>query len=311
MKSNCSLFLLIFCCFSTLFGQAKLDTIVAQTGDGIFSILRNAGIHPVRYYAEFLDLNKDGIKGASELVVGTKYILPHAPDSFKNRGRKVAAAEEAESPIFDAELAQLQEKDSTLKDAVYYIVYVDEELNRKEDMPLETFTGKLAKELLIRGARVYLLPKSKTLLGAGTTDQMILNSKMELGDITNVVNKKYLMHFGSYQRVLMIGDAGLNKKGITLGLQYYEKNPEGQALAEKLREVFAKDALKQLKPVEGVTPFTDEVHIYLAKNMIASVTTLYLNGNADVIKLRSAKTNLPGLILKGVLVDHSEHKGAN
>lgn len=274
-------------------------------------MLRNAGIHPVRYYADFLDLNKDGIKGASELVVGKKYILPYAPDSFKNRGRKLAIAAGAETPIFEAELAQLKEKDSILKDAVYYIVYVDEELNSKEEMPLETFTGKLAKELLIRGASVYLLPKSKTLLEAGTTNEMVQNPKVEIGDIITIVNKKYLMHYGSYQRVLMIGDAGIHKKGVSLALQYYDKNTEGQGLAATLRDVFIPNALGKLKPDDGITPFVDEVSIYLARNMVPEVTTLILNGDSDVITLRSAKTDLPSLILKGIIVDHSKHNGAN
>ncbi|UWX54582.1 hypothetical protein NYZ99_17135 [Maribacter litopenaei] len=69
----------LFLTFFSSTGQTSPNTIVAKTGDGIFSVLRKSGIHPIKYYEQFLVLNGDNIKNGSELIVGKEYMLPRCP----------------------------------------------------------------------------------------------------------------------------------------------------------------------------------------------------------------------------------------
>jgi len=303
MKSRSLLFLFILCSFPTLFSQAKLDTVVAKTGDGIFSILRNSGIHPVKYYVNFLDLNKDQIKGASELVEGRKYILPFAPDSFKNMGVLIDVDEAAEAPIFNSELGQLAQKDSTLKNAVYYLIYPNITTEAAEGETLDDFTNALSKDLLERGARVYVLKKNK--MHSAKNEVNFENDIVEFGEFASIVNKKYLKHNGSYQRVLIIRDSEKNTKGISIAMHHYDKSEEGQKLAASFRDIFKNNARGKTNDNQGIAPFTDELSLYLAKNLLPSVTIMNINGDANGILVRSKKSSLPELITKGILQDHA------
>ena len=73
----------ILCPF-LLLGQVEQNRVVAQDGDGIFSMLRKQGLDPVKYYEEFVELNQDNLKNGSELHLGREYIIPYAADSYKN-----------------------------------------------------------------------------------------------------------------------------------------------------------------------------------------------------------------------------------
>ncbi len=301
-----SFFLYIILFSSTaLFSQVKLDTVVAQKGDGIFSILRKSGIHPVKYYVDFLDLNKDAIKGASELLVGRKYILPYASDSFKNMGTYIQMDDAEEAPLFDADLVKMKQKDSTLKNTVYYLVYSDTKTEDNSLKALDGFAAKLSKDLMERGARVYVLQKSITTLDKKNEEGDAENAIANLGELTGIVNKKYLKHNGSYQRFLMIRDVRKDKKGISITMQHYDKSADGLRLAESFRDIFKKNAIGRIKTDQGISPFTDELNVYLAKNLLPSVTIMHINEEPDGITVRSGKSKLSELITKGILQDHA------
>jgi N-acetylmuramoyl-L-alanine amidase len=305
MKIKPLFLFIILCSCTALFSQTKLDTVVAQKGDGIFSILRKSGIHPVKYYVDFLDLNKDSIKGASELMVGRKYVLPNAPDSFKNMGTFIHVDEVGEVPLFDADLLKMKQRDSTLKNTVYYLIQTD---NKTEDNQVQTqneFTAKLSKDLMERGARVYVLQKSITTLDNNNEEGDAENAIADFGELTSIVNKKYLMHNGSYQRLLMIRDAKSNKKEISITMHHYDKNADGLRLAESFRDIFKKNAIGIIKTNQGIFPFTDQLSVYLAKNLLPSVTIMDINGSQEGISLRSGKFTLSELITKGILQDHT------
>jgi N-acetylmuramoyl-L-alanine amidase len=298
------LFIILFP-FTGLFSQVTLDTVVAQKGDGIFSILRKSGIHPVKYYEDFLDLNKDAIKGASELLVGRKYILPYAPDSFKNMGTYIQMDDAEEAPVFDVDLVKMKQKDSTLKNTVYYIIHSDTKAEDNSLKVLDGFTAKLSKDLMERGARVYVLQKSITTLGKNNEEGNAENAIADLGELTSIVNKKYLKHNGSYQRFLMIRDIRKDKKGISITMQHYDKSADGLRLAESFRDIFKKNAIGRIKIDQGISPFTDELSVYLAKNLLPSVTIMDINGEQDGISVRSEKFSLSELITKGIVQDHA------
>ncbi|MFD0798825.1 hypothetical protein ACFQZJ_15245 [Maribacter chungangensis] len=313
MKMNPLFFLIILCSYSITFGQEQLDTVVAQKGDGIFSILRKSGIHPVNYYVNFLELNKDAIKGASELVVGRKYILPDAPDSFKRMGTLIRVDENEEIPLFDTDLATMKKRDSTLNKTVYYLLYtsVDAQGNQdKMDKPLDDFTLNLSKDLMERGARVYVLEKGNIPLPKDSTTEEIENTIADFGELTSIVNKRYLKHNGAYQRVLMIRDLKQRKKGVSIAMHHYDKSADGHGLAVAFRELFKKNALGKVKADQGISPFIDAPNVYLAKNLLPSLTIMDINGEPNGIPIRSAKSSLPQLVAKGILQDHAATNSA-
>ena len=290
--------------------QNTSNVVIAQQGDGIFSILRSAGIPPVKYYVDFLELNKDQIKGASELAVGKKYILPYAPDSFKNMGVLVDMYAKEELPIFKTELAQMKLKDSTLKNTVYYIIYDSSKIKNKGEKSADGIMGQLANDLMIRGSRVYLMPKMQMLETNVSEEENTQQSIAELGNFTSVVNKKYLKHKGSYQRVLVISGNEEIENGISAMLQHYEKSEEGQKLAENLRKTFKKSSRKIVKSTQGISIFKDDINVYMAKNIIPSVTTIYLKANSDAIQLSYSKSILAKLLTQGIIKDYSSLKAS-
>ena len=310
MKEKFLVAVLIILNIQVLCSQTKLDTVVAKTGDGIFSMLRSAGIPPVKYYVDFLELNKEQIKGASELIVGKKYILPYAPDSFKNMGTLIDMFTKEELPIFNIELGQMKQKDSTLKNTVYYIIYDWSEIDTQEGKTVDDLMGDLANELLIRGSKVYLIPKIRApLMNVGDEENME-NSITELGDFTSVINKKYLKHKGSYQRVLVINGNREIKSGISVQLQHYAKSLDGKKLAENFRKIFKQRSKKIVKPNQGISSFKDDTNIYLAKNSIPSITQIYLKADSNAIQLRYSKSMLPRLLTQGILKDYSAVKAS-
>lgn len=300
MKMNLLFVLVVLCSYTTLFGQTELDTIVAKKGDGIFSVLRKSGIHPVNYYVDFLDLNKDAIKGASELVVGRTYILPYAPDSFKNMGTFINVDKNEERPLFTTDLAHMKQRDSTLNNTVYHLIY---SVTDQKEKNRDAFGLKLSRELMERGARVYLLQKSDMPLTGYDKEGTVESDVMDFGELTSIVNKNFLKHNGSYQRVLMIRDLKLNKKGVSITMHHYDKSSDGQKLAEIFRETFKSNALGKVKTGQGISPFADAPNVYLAKNLLPSLTIMDINGASDGIRVRSEKASLPNLITKGILED--------
>lgn len=183
------LVLLIFC---KMPAQDSLLTVTAKNGDGIFSVLRNQGIDIVKYYAKFIELNEEKIKNGSHLIIGKEYLIPNAPDSFKNMGLSIQLPGGKETPIFNDNLASLKRKDSTLQNAVYYLITDKSNGSEVDSAKLkDEIAQRIAKKLLEHGARVYVLDNS-------------LNDSLNLMDFASLVNKRFLRHNGAYQRVLVI-----------------------------------------------------------------------------------------------------------
>lgn len=290
--------------YTTLFGQTKLDTVIAQHGDGIFSMLRKSGIHPVNYYVDFLALNKDAIKGASELVVGRKYVLPYAPDSFKHMGTLIHLDGNEETPLFKDDLANMKQRDSTLKNTVVYLCYESNDAADTNGKGLAAFPLKLSKNLMEKGARIYVLQLPNASVSTDSTWSEGKTETADFGELTALVNKKYLKHKGSYQRVLMIRDLNAKTKGVSITMHHYDKSAEGQRLAGAFRDLFKKSAVGKVTVDQGISPFRDSPKVYLAKNLLPSLILMDINAETDGIAIRSGKSELPELITVGILQDY-------
>ena len=70
--------LFVFFSLDGLRGQAAYEEVVAQEGDGIFTLLRSHGLVPSQHLQAFLELNKDNLGKDNSLYKGRVYKLPVA-----------------------------------------------------------------------------------------------------------------------------------------------------------------------------------------------------------------------------------------
>ncbi|MDE3742903.1 hypothetical protein [Maribacter polysaccharolyticus] len=283
-----TVFSLLF--FTTLFSQPTYETVVAEYGDGILSILRKEGMDISKYYEPFLELNGDKLKNGSRLVVGETYLLPDAPDSLKKMGVSISIGDGAERPIFKGELASLKRKDSTLKNTVYYLI----EHNKAQK---EGVAMGMARNLLQSGSRVYLLErKAKDSLG--------------LLDFASIVNRKYLKHHGHYQR-LMIIDNGNVKAGTQaeVTVYHYRESVEGERFAHNILIGLGKNVVNH-EPLDDYSEvFTDFENITFAKNILPPITYIDMDSKSDgahkTLKVDTSNKDMTNLITNGILSDYT------
>ncbi|MEL6556603.1 MAG: N-acetylmuramoyl-L-alanine amidase [Bacteroidota bacterium] len=90
-----TLFLLLSCFLAIQFGFCQEKTVVAQSGDGIYSLLRKGGINPSsKTVDEFRKLNADKIGKDNRVFIGKSYIIP-----FTKQVEEVADTIAVENPV--------------------------------------------------------------------------------------------------------------------------------------------------------------------------------------------------------------------
>lgn len=279
---------------------AQQDSVVAKPGDGIFSLLRQEGIPPIKYYVPFLELNKEKIRNASELMVGETYTLPHAPDSFKNRGRLILVDQGSNEPLFQEELASMKLKDSTLKNAVYYLLHTQEKEGTGA-AEISKELKQLSAQLLAKGATVFVLENTD---GPGYWDT---ENVAVLGDFTTFVNKEYLKNKGMSQRAIVIRDVQAQGKELYVSVGRYAANAEGRQLSGILQDVFQRNAVVRTKQPGTPYDLKDPVGTYLAKNILPPLVVLTLNAATDKevtgIKVKSGSGKLARMLEDGLWKD--------
>lgn len=194
--------------------QVSQKTVIAMSGDGVFSILRRNGLNPTKHYKAFIDLNKDKISNKRELYIGRTYILPVSEEAEDEQAISptIKAAPIAETipekitettstvetrnyPLFGEDKARVTIESHTLKNAVYYLVsghggpdpgaitnYGGKLIS--EDEYAYDVTLRLARRLMSHGAQVFLIIKDPN---DGIRDEKIL--KVDYDEV-NHPNKK-------------------------------------------------------------------------------------------------------------------------
>ncbi|PCJ98830.1 MAG: N-acetylmuramoyl-L-alanine amidase [Flavobacteriaceae bacterium] len=279
-----------------LFAQDSLVSIVAEKGDGIYSILRNQGINPTKYYAEFVSLNGENLKEGSQLIEGQSYIMPFAPDSVKELGTEIDLDEGTEYPIFGKELALVIPKSKRLNGTVYYLVSghggpdpgAIETLKGKtiaEDEYAYDVTLRLAKELLSHGAMVYIIVRDENdgirdyeALEIDRDEVVYPHKKIPLGQLARLeqrvetVNKLYLKNVGKYQRLIVTHvDSRSKGQNIDVFFYYHEKSKNGRRLAESVHHTFKRKYKKYQPNREYTGTFSDRSSLYLVKNTLPAM----------------------------------------
>jgi N-acetylmuramoyl-L-alanine amidase len=299
MKSRLSLLFWVGACTLIFAQENNFYQVVAEQGDGIFSLLRKQGLDPVKHYGEFLDLNSDKIKDGSALKLGEQYKVPYADDSFKKKGVLVQTDVDAEAPIFDKELSQMSLKSDKLKDAVYYLIAentVGTDVNFTKDI-----AKRLAAELMEHGAQVYVMGEHTEMEASTGT----------MGDYVKVINKRYLQHMGKYQRVLFMRAENLSQdRNLEVAVYHYNKSEQGQRFAQNIQNVFKQHSISNTNVDEARLVFEDKNSLYLAKNLLPAISLLSLESSSKTsqsrISLKTDKTKFANMISNGIMNDYAD-----
>ena len=303
MKSRLTLLFWVWACAFIFAQEDKYYSAVAEQGDGIFSLLRKQGLDPAKHYGEFLELNSDKIKKGSALKLGEKYKIPYADDSFKKTGVLVEAVKDVEEPIFDKELAQMSLKSDKLKDAIYYLI--TENATEQDKNFVNNITQRLAAELMVHGAKVYLMDDEVSKDVIGDT----LSTENPMGDYIKVINKRYIQNTGKYQRVLVIRAKNITgKDNMDVAVYHYNKSTQGQRFAQNIQSVFKEKSISNKSFEKASLIFEDKNSLYLARNILPAISLLTMenasNASDNKISLRSNKKEFANLISNGIMNDY-------
>ncbi|MEZ4809439.1 MAG: hypothetical protein R2819_03695 [Allomuricauda sp.] len=304
MKSASTLMIWVLSC-TLLWAQDNYYTVVAEPGDGIFSLLRKQGLDPVKHYEEFIQLNGANLKDGSLLKVGVEYKVPKTSDSFKKTGVVVQPDKGTEEPLFDRELSKMSLKSEKLKDAVYYLILEDQ--TAEDQGFVKSIAEGLAAELMVHGAQVYVLGNEVPLQ---TNDSLAMTETQRMGQYVEVINKKYLQNSGKYQRALVIRANGFTGEGnMDVAVYHYNKSEKGQRFAENIQNVFKKNSVYNRSYKDINLIFDDKNSLYLAKNILPAISLLTVENaskkpDGEKIPIRSDKRRFASLLTNGIMNDY-------
>jgi len=288
----------------TMVAQDSLKTVVAEKGDGIYSLLRKQGVDPYITYDDFIALNLPRLRDSLHLYEGMAYVIPRTTgDSLEivKVETKVSGIKNSVKgisyDIFGEKYAEVTSKSERLKGTVYYLIsghggpdpgamtqYVGKSIS--EDEYAYDVTLRLARELLSHGAQVYVIVRDPD---DGIRDERILemdkdelvfpdqtiplDQKDRLEQRVEAVNKLYLKHKGKHQRLVVTHvDSRSKGQNIDVFFYYHEKSSNGKKLAESIHNTFKKK-YKKFQPNRSYSgTFEDRSNLYLVKKTLPAMT---------------------------------------
>ncbi|KAF0239338.1 MAG: N-acetylmuramoyl-L-alanine [Prolixibacteraceae bacterium] len=337
-----------------LFAQSR--EIVAKNGDGIHKILRNNGLDPAKYTNAFIELNKTRIGKDNTLLIGVKYRLPDAESKItvQSVGEELAATTPTLSPtgtktaplaagktmrydIFGSKYANVEIKSNELKGAVYYLKsghggpdpgamgnYQGNVVC--EDEYAYDVTLRLARNLMVRGATVYMITIDKndgirdvSFLKADKDEVCYPNLPIPLNHVkrlqqrVNTVNKLYGKHKKSFQRFISI-HVDSRSKGENIDIFFYHdaKSKTGKKAATTLQKTFHAK-YNEHQPGRGYHGTVTSRNLYVLKNSYPAgvyIELANMNHQRDIKRLiipdnRQAVANW---LADGLVIDFKNNK---
>ena len=296
-----ALTLILFISFQSL-GLSQERNVVAQKGDGIYSLLRKNGLDPTKYVQQFIHLNKESLKTDHHLIVGKSYLLPLpeviieepksvVTDSISKKPMDSLTIGKIDYPLFGEEHRYFQQESTILDDAIYYLIsghggpdpgalakYGNTIIS--EDEYAYDVTLRLAQSLLANGATVYIIIKDEN---DGIRDRSILevdydevcylkkriplNQTLRLRQRTRAVNTLYIKHKGAYQRLIVTHvDSRQNaNENIDVFFYHHKSSQSGKQLATNIYESF-KEKYAEHQPNREYAGSVNTRSLYLIKN---------------------------------------------
>lgn len=154
----------LLCSYTTLYAQESHKVVKAQQGDGIYSLLRKAGLNPSSYYADFIALNKDRLNNGTELYKGKSYLLPLPDNTGSDNDELVTASSNGEQVTEsnnEEQVVEVNEEEEETKS-------VQEENTAEVIQTTETTEANETagtKYAIFGESRALVVPKSKRLNG--------------------------------------------------------------------------------------------------------------------------------------------------
>ena len=262
MKSTFNLlFLLQLLWVTPSLAQSTPKKVTAVSGDGIHRILQKNGFDPLKFYDEFVRINKKNISASKGLFIGKQYTLPAQPKA----GTIVIEDKTVNYPLFGEKYAKVKLESENLKGATYYLISGHGgpdpgALAKKngqtiaEDEYAYDVSLRLARKLMSQGAKVYLIIQDKN---DGIRDESILkvdydevnypnskiprSPKLRLRQRTESVNKLFKENGSSYQRLIVTHvDSRSQKEKIDVFFYHHKNSQKGKNLANSLQSTFRK-----------------------------------------------------------------------
>ena len=299
--------------------QEDCYKVVAEQGDGIFSILRKQGLDPVKYYGKFLELNKGQLENGSDLVLGKEYNIPVALDSYKHMAVQWDVENETETSLFDQELETISAKSERLKNAVIYLMLASSSSEPKKEVKRlrQEIMVSMAEELMVHGAKVYLLQNDETALATykgedlNTSETEAPMAHLEqMRNYVDIINGEYLKNQGKYQRLLVINlnESVRNSEYYKVSV-YHDKNPDGERFAKNIQQTLNRYSVTN-DPKEYTEVFTEKNNLFLAKNVMPPITLVDIGDTKDPsiegrISVKPDKVWLTNIITNGIFSDYA------
>ena len=344
-------FVFRICCLGiliSLFGitlpcsaQDSLQTVIAEKGDGILSLLRKQGIDPYASYDDFIAMNVDNLRDGVHLYAGRAYQIPPADldtvtivDAIQRKTSEIKKIKTREIPILGKEHATVLMKSDRLAGNVYYLIsghggpdpgamgkYAGKTI--AEDEYAYDITLRLARELISHGAMVYVIIRDEN---DGIRDDRILdidhdevaylkkpiplNQVKRLKQRVDIVNDLYERHRGAYQRLIVTHiDSRSIGQNIDVFFYHHEKSKNGKKLAESIHRTFQKNYKKYQPNRTYSGTFEDRTSLYLVKKTKPAMTFIEVGNIRNKkdqrrILVHENRQALAKWISEGVLLDY-------
>jgi len=278
-KSGIFLYFALFSLFAV--GQ-EYQKIVAKSGDGIYSILKQNNLDPTEYFNAFIDLNKGKIGDNYQLIIGKSYLLP-IPVSD-------STAQTGVYPIFGKKYESVTFEDKTLAGAVFYIIPGHGgpdpgALGKKdghrlcEDEYAYDIGLRLAKNLIEHSATVYIITRDPDdgirdveFLKCDKDEYCIgkleipLDQNKRLKQRVVEVNKLYDKYKGSYQRSVELHvDSRYSEQMVDIFFYYHADSKKGKELCNTLFQTI-KAKYEANQPGRGYSGSVKSRNLYMLNN---------------------------------------------
>jgi len=314
--------------------------VVAQPGEGIYSILRRMDMSPEVYFKQFFELNRPKIRKDSSLMAGNTYLLPELIEENKPESDAVIRVKSRVYPVFGPAFENVEMVTEQLNGAIYYLVsghggpdpgalgtYGGQTVS--EDEYAYDVTLRLARNLLAHGAEVFIIVQDANdgiredrVLGLDTDEVVFPDQEIphqqraRLKQRSDKVNELYYKNKGRYQRLITIHvDSRSQGENIDVFFYHHHKSTNGRKLAETIHQTFkSKYARHQPgRPYHGTV--TSRSGLYMVRN--TDVPMVYIElGNIQNARdqqrlvLSNNRQALANWIAEGVLKDYESSKPA-
>lgn len=322
-----------------LLAQDAVQSVVAEKGDGILSLLRKQGINPYDSYDQFVSLNAENLRDSVHLYAGRTYKLPvekaiEKPSAQEKVVVETKSIKGISYEIFGEKYAEIVSQSTRLKGNVYYLIsghggpdpgamttYAGKAIS--EDEYAYDVTLRLARELLSHSATVYIIVRDPD---DGIRDERILemdrdevvypNEPIPLNQVerlkqrVDAVNALYKENNGKYQRLIVTHvDSRSKGQNIDVFFYHHEDSKNGKKLAEIIHKTF-ESKYKKYQPNRTYSgTFEDRTSLYVVRKTHPAMTFIEI-GNITNEKDQQRildpdnRQALAKWISEGVLLDY-------